>query len=378
MTRVDVPLTRLDNADPDLMEELLAAVERVARDAAFILGREVEDFESEYAAYCETAEAIGVASGTDALALSLQALGIGPGDEVIVPANSFIATAEAVSMAGATPRLVDVDPQTHLLTTEIVADAIGPRTAAVIPVHLFGRTVEMDPLLALARRHGLAVVEDACQAHGARYHGHRVGSLGDVGCFSFYPTKNLGGWGDGGAVVTDNAELAQRVRLLRAHGENPRYHHCTRGYTSRLDAVHAAVLRIKLRRLDKSNEDRRRVGAALTDALSGTAVRTPLAATGGTDHVFHLYVVETGDRDALRDHLRERGVATGIHYPVPIHRSGAYADLGLGPGSLPVAEGLAERICSLPIAPTMSDEEIAWIAASVREYSRSPGTRTAA
>jgi dTDP-4-amino-4,6-dideoxygalactose transaminase len=236
----------------------------------------------------------------------------------------------------------------------------------------------MDPLLALARRHGLVVVEDACQAHGARYRGRRVGSLGDIGCFSFYPAKNLGAWGDGGAVVTDDEELAQRVRLLRAHGESPRYHHSVRGYTSRLDAVHAAVLRIKLRRLDKSNEDRRRVGAALTDALRGTAVRTPLAVTDGTDHVFHLYVVETSHRDALRNHLRERGVATGIHYPVPIHRSRAYADLGLGPGSLPVAEGLAERSCSLPIAPTLSDEEIAWIAASVRESGRPQRSRTAA
>jgi dTDP-3-amino-3,4,6-trideoxy-alpha-D-glucose transaminase len=217
-----VPLTRLDNADPALLEELLAAVGNVAGSAAFILGEEVARFEADFAAYCGTSEAVGVGSGTDALALALIALGIGPGDEVIVPSNSFIASAEAVSLAGATPRLVDVDPDTHLLTAEIVAAAVRPETACVIPVHLYGRTVDMDPVLEVARSAGLAVVEDACQAHGAWYRGRRVGSLGDAGCFSFYPAKNLGAWGDGGAVSTNDPALAQKVRLLRAHGEDPR------------------------------------------------------------------------------------------------------------------------------------------------------------
>ena len=377
MSARSVPLTRLDNADPVLMDELLAAVERVARQAAFILGSEVEEFESEFAAYCERQEAIGVASGTDALALSLKALGVGPGDEVIVPSNTFIATAEAVTIAGAMPRLVDVDPETHLITAAIVERAIGPRTAAVIPVHLYGRTVDMDPLLEVARRAGLAVVEDACQAHGARYRVRRVGSLGDCGCFSFYPTKNLGAWGDGGAVVTNSAELAAGVRLLRAHGESPRYHHHVVGFTSRLDAIHAAVLRVKLRRLDETNDMRRKIGAALTEALAGAGVRTPAPAVEGTDHVFHQYVVESADRDGLREHLGEHGVGSGIHYPVPIHLSGAYEELEIPAGSLPECERLAQAICSLPVFPGMSDEEILRVAAAVGSFAPATTRRAA-
>jgi dTDP-3-amino-3,4,6-trideoxy-alpha-D-glucose transaminase len=368
VTVIQVPLTRLDNADPELMAELLAAVARVARRAAFILGEEVEQFESEFAAYCETSETVGLGSGTDALALALRALDIGPGDEVIAPANSFIATAEAISMVGATPRLVDVDPDTHLLDAGIVESAICPRTAAVIPVHLYGRTVDMDPLLDLARRRGLRVIEDACQAHGARYRGRRVGSLGDCGCFSFYPAKNLGAWGDGGALVTGDAELARRVRLLRAHGESPRYHHRIRGTTARLDAIHAAVLRVKLRRLDGWNEARRRAGAALTAALAGAGVRAPAPATEDSDHVFHQYVIESEARDELRAHLEARAIASGIHYPVPIHLSEAYEDLGLGEGSLPTAERLAGTICSLPIGPSITRDEIQAVAGAVGEF----------
>jgi dTDP-3-amino-3,4,6-trideoxy-alpha-D-glucose transaminase len=368
VSAIEVPLTRLDNADPALMDELLAAVERVARKAAFTLGGEVEDFEAEFAEYSETRDAVGVASGTDALALSLKALGVGRGDEVIVPANSFIATAEAVTIAGATPCLVDVDPDTQLLTAAIVERAIGSRTAAVIPVHLYGRTVDMAPVLAIARRAGLAVVEDACQAHGARYRGSRVGSLGDCGCFSFYPAKNLGAWGDGGAVVTSDPELARQVRLLRAHGESPRYHHHVPGFTSRLDAIHAAVLRVKLRRLDDWNAERRRAAALLTRTLAVAPVRTPRPVSGGADHVFHQYVVEAGDRDGLRLHLTDRGVGSGIHYPVPIHLAGAYRGLGLAPGSLPHSERLAETICSLPLFPGMGEEEINRVAAAVADF----------
>jgi dTDP-3-amino-3,4,6-trideoxy-alpha-D-glucose transaminase len=372
LKRCEVPLTRLDNSDPALMSELLDAVERVARDAAFILGREVEEFEGAFAAYCGTQEAVGVGSGTDALALVLRALGIGPGDDVIVPANTFIATAEAVDIAGATPRLVDVDPDTQLLTADIVEGALGPRTACVIPVHLYGRTVDMEPLLALGRRAGIAVVEDACQAHGALYRGQRAGSLGDAGCFSFYPAKNLGAWGDGGAVVMRDPQLAHRVRLLRAHGESPRYHHRVRGYASRLDAVHAAVLRVKLGYLDEWNDGRRRAAAALSEALTGSPVLTPPPPAECEDHVFHQYVVRSDARDALRAHLDPRGIATGIHYPVPIHRSDAYADLGLGPGSLPAVERLSGQILSLPVFPGLADDEIAWIATSVAEFDPLP------
>ena len=370
MQEPEVPLTRLDNSDPLLLGRLMAAVEGVASRAAFTLGPEVEAFEAEFAAHCETTEAVGLGSGTDALALALKAMGIGPGDEVILPANTFIATAEAVSLAGATPRPVDVDPATHLISAETVQPAIGPRTRCVIPVHLYGRVVDMDPLLALARTHGLAVIEDACQAHGARYRGRRVGSLGHCGAFSSYPAKNLGAWGDGGAAVTNDSRLAERIRLLRSHGESPRYHHRLCGTTARLDAVQAAVLRVKLGYLDEWNERRRRAGARLTEALADAPVRTPVPARPGTDHVFHQYVVVSDARDELRRHLEARGISTGVHYPIPIHRSEAYAGLGFGAGTFPVAERLADRICSLPIFPAITAAEIGSVAAAASEFAR--------
>jgi dTDP-3-amino-3,4,6-trideoxy-alpha-D-glucose transaminase len=354
----EIPLTRLDNSDPELLAELLEAVAGVARRAAFVMGEEVDAFEQEFAAYCEVEEAVGVSSGTEALALALRALGMGPGNEVIVPANSFIASAEAVSLVGATPRVVDVDPVTRLMSAAVVEATIGPRTRAVIPVHLYGRTAPLDSILAVARAAGLAVIEDACQAHGARYRGRRVGSLGDCGCFSFYPAKNLGAWGDGGAVVTRDPELAARIRLLRSHGERPRYRHRVVGTTARLDAIQAAVLRVKLRRLERWNVERRGIAAKLAGLLRGSAVIPPGLPSPGEDHVFHQFVVESHQRDALREHLARQGVATAIHYPVPIHRSSAYAELHLPDGSLPVSERLARRICSLPIFPGMSAEQL--------------------
>jgi dTDP-4-amino-4,6-dideoxygalactose transaminase len=363
-----IPLTRLDNADPALLEELLEAVERIARNAAFTLGAEVEAFEDELARFCGTEDAVGISSGTEALVLALRALNVGPGDEVIVPANSFIATAEAVSLVGATPRFVDVDPRTALVTAELIEPAIGPRTRAVMPVHLYGRTLDLHPILELARGRGIAVVEDACQAHGAWVGNRRAGSLGDAGCFSFYPAKNLGAWGDGGALVTNDPEIADRVRLLRAHGERPRYHHHVIGTTARLDAIQAAVLRVKLRRLDAANATRRRVAEALTAALKGAPVITPAPAADGGDHVWHQYVVTTDARDELRAHLETYGVATGVHYPVPIHRTGAYASAGLGPGSLPAAETLADTVCSLPMHPSLTIEEIERIATAVHSF----------
>jgi dTDP-3-amino-3,4,6-trideoxy-alpha-D-glucose transaminase len=365
-----VPLLRLDPADPPLVDELLAVVARVASTGAFTMGHELEAFEEEFAAYCETGHAIGVSSGTEAIVLALRALEIGPGDEVIVPANSFIATAEAVSLVGATPRLVDVDPATHLITAAAVEAAIGPRTRAVIPVHLMGSTVDMAPIAELARAAGLYVIEDCAQAHGARYRGQRVGTFGDLGCFSFYPTKNLGAWGDGGAVISADPGLADRVRLLRSHGEGPRYHHSVVGTTARLDALQAALLRVKLRRLEGWNDDRRRIGAELRDGLAETSLELPAPASDAGDHVYHLFVARTEQREALRAFLGERGVATAVHYPIPIHRTGAYADLGLGAGSLPVAERLAEQICTLPLYPLMADDEIARVVEAVQDFDR--------
>jgi len=377
-TAGSVPLTRLDFSDPALLEELMQAVRDVAECGAFTLGEPVETFEQEFAAYCETDFAIGVSSGTEALALALRALEIGPGDEVIVPSNSFIATAEAVSAVGATPRLVDVDPDSQLITAEIVAEQLGPRVRCVIPVHLFGATVQMDEILALGRDAGVHVIEDACQAHGARHHGRRVGSFGVLGCFSFYPTKNLGAWGDGGAVVTSVPELADRVRLLRAHGERPRYHHRMIGTTGRLDALQAAVLRRKLMRLESWNEERRRLGITLRTRLQSElaeagcahAVELPSEPPPGADHVYHLFVVRSERRDALREHLTRCGVSSAIHYPTPIHLTEAYASLGVARGTLPASERLAERICSLPLFPGMSDDELERVVRGVRDFAQ--------
>jgi dTDP-4-amino-4,6-dideoxygalactose transaminase len=363
-----VPFIRLDAAHPEVFAELLEVVERVGRNAAFTLGPEVENFERSFAAYCETEHAVGISSGTQALELALRGLGIGPGDEVIVPTYTFIATAEAVSTVGATPVLVDVDPETAVITAEIVESAITAKTRAVIPVHLFGRPVDMDPIVELCRQRGIAVIEDACQAHGARYKGRRVGSLGDAGCFSFYPTKNLGGWGDGGALVTSDPELNAKVRLLRSHGEGTRNHHELVTGTHRLDALQAAILEVKLRHLDEWNEGRRTAAASYSAALADNSLTLPKPAAADCENVFHLYVVRSQERDALRSHLDERGVASGIHYPTPVHLQPAYADLGLTAGSLPVAERLASECCSLPLFPAIEDWHIAETVAAIESF----------
>jgi dTDP-3-amino-3,4,6-trideoxy-alpha-D-glucose transaminase len=365
-TLLPVPVMSLDNSDPGLYE----AVARIAASGAFTLGHEVTAFENEFANYTETKHCVGVSSGTDALVLALRALEIGAGDEVIVPANSFIATAEAVSLVGATPKVVDVDPASHLMTAEAVERAIGPRTRCVIPVHLMGSTVEMAAILKLARERGLWVVEDTAQAHGARLRGQRVGTFGDIGCFSFYPTKNLGAWGDGGAIVTASPELADRVRLLRCHGERPRYHHQMVGTTGRLDAIQAAVLRVKLRSLEALTAERRRLGAVLREGLRGSSVELPALACDGADHVYHLFCVRSEQRDELREHLSAEGIGTAVHYPIPIHRVRAYDDLGLGTGSLPVSERLAEQICTLPLFPGMSEDQTERVIQAVQGFDR--------
>jgi dTDP-4-amino-4,6-dideoxygalactose transaminase len=363
-----VPFVRLDSADPELSAEIFAAIERVAATAAFTLGEELEAFEQQFATWCESEHAIGVSSGTSALELALRGLDIGPGDEVVLPTNSFIATAEAVTAAGATPVLVDVDEQTALLTAEIVEAALTERTRCVIPVHLYGRTVEMEPLLGLCRARGLRMIEDACQAHGARYQGRRAGTFGDAGCFSFYPTKNLGGWGDGGAVVTADPDLAARIKLMRSHGEGTRHHHEMPSGTHRLHSLQAAILGVKLTRLDEWNENRRRAAALLSEALADSGLTLSAPVVAGSDHVFHLFVARTPDREALRDHLGRHGVASAIHYPTPIHLQPAYAGAAPGQGELPVSERLAAESCSLPIFPSITDEEITRIASAVGSF----------
>lgn len=361
-----IPLTRMDRDNPRLMEQLVGSIARVASTGRFVLGEEVDRFEHEFANYCDARHAIGVASGTDALALALRALGIGPGDEVVVPANSFVASAEAVSLVGATPRFADVDPFAYTVTAGTIASAVSPRTAAIIVVHLFGRTVDLEPIMHLAEPNGIAVVEDACQAHGAVYNRQRVGAIGDVGCFSFYPSKNLGAWGDGGAVTTNDDALADRVRLLRSHGERPRYHHRLAGTTSRLDSIQAAVLRVKLRLLDEWNDARRALAARLTGELAELPISTPIPPAPQLDHVFHQYVIRTPQRDLLREHLQQRGIATGIHYPVPLHQTEAYG--GADNPRLPVSERLAGEICSLPMHPEMTDADFEAVVDAVRSF----------
>jgi dTDP-3-amino-3,4,6-trideoxy-alpha-D-glucose transaminase len=355
---VEIPLAEMDHADPALTAELLAAVERVAATGAFTGGAAVESFEAAFAAWCEARHAIGVSSGTEALVLALRALEVGPGDEVVVPANSFIATAEAVSLVGARPRFADVDPLTQLMTARTLQNAITPATRCAIPVHLFGRTVDMHPIMRLAAERGLLVVEDTSQAHGARYHGTRVGTIADAGTFSFYPAKNLGAWGDAGAVVTGRDDVAERVRLLRSHGESPRYHHRILGTTGRLDAIQAAVLSVKLTRLEDANEQRRRNAAQLREALADSEhLLAPAEVGEHEDHVYHQFVVRTGRREELREALARHGVASAIHYPIPIHRSAAYAHLGEREAA-PTAAMLAEQIVSLPVFPGLGAERL--------------------
>ncbi len=363
----EIPMAVMDHADPRLFEQLTAAVVAVAATGAFTGGAAVEAFEADFAAWCGATHAVGVSSGTEALVLALRALGIGRGDEVVVPANSFIATAEAVTLVGARPRFADVDADTQLMTARTLAPALTPAVRCVIPVHLFGRTVEMSPIVELAHARGLAVLEDASQAHGARYSGQRVGAIGDAGTFSFYPAKNLGAWGDAGAVVTSRAELAERVRLLRSHGERPRYHHRVVGTTGRLDAIQAAVLRVKLARMDELNEARRGVARQLREALAGVdSLILPAPVAAHCDHVYHQFVVRVRSREAIRDALALQGIATGVHYPIPIHRSQAYASLAEDRDVAPVASRLAGEILSLPIFPSLKLEQIERIASTLR------------
>lgn len=346
--------------------ELDAAIHGVLASGWFILGREVERFERVFSEYLEGAETIGVGSGTDALHLALKACGVGPGHEVITVSNSFVATALAISNAGAKPVFVDIDPATHTIDVNQIADKISSRTKAILPVHLFGQAADLDPICKLARDRGLYVVEDACQAHGARYRGRLVGTLGDVGCFSFYPAKNLGAYGDAGAAVTRNPELASRLRLLRNYGQTQKYHHAIRGFNSRLDELQAAVLATKLPHLEQWTEARRRVAAAYQAGI-GPGVGKPFEQAGAR-HVYHLYVIRSGRRDALQKWLRERGVETQVHYPVPIHLQEAYRDLGLPRGSLPATERSCGEVLSLPIFPELSDSQVAHVIDSVNSF----------
>lgn len=362
-----VPFLDLGAAGRELAPELESAAVRVLRRGWFLLGEELAGFEEAWGRYCGAEHCVGVANGLDALHLILRAMDIGPGDEVIVPSNTFIASWLAVSQAGATPVPVEPDPRTRNLDPARIEAAITPRTRAVMAVHLYGQPADMAPIAELARGRGLRVIEDAAQAHGARYHGRRVGALGDAAAWSFYPGKNLGAAGDAGAVTTRDPELAARLRLLRNYGSSVKYVHEVQGFNSRLDEVQAAVLNVKLAVLDEWNARRGRVASRYLAGIRHPEIALPWV-PAWAEPVWHLFVVRTARRDALQAHLRDRGVATLVHYPVPPHLQGAYAALGLGPGTLPLAERLHREVLSLPIGPHLSDEQVEHVIASVNDY----------
>jgi dTDP-4-amino-4,6-dideoxygalactose transaminase len=347
----------------DLKPEMDAAILRAVGRGDYILGEDTREFEKEFAAFNGAPYCVGVGDGTDALHLALLALGVGPGDEVIVPANTFIASPLAVSMSGAKPVLVDCEPVYHQIDPRAVEQALTPRTKAIMPVHLYGHPADLDPILQIARDRKLFVVEDAAQAHGATYHGRPCGTIGDIGCFSFYPGKNLGAYGDGGAIVTRDPALAEKVSLLRNYGQKVKYLHTLRGFNSRLDTVQAAILRVKLGRLSGWNEQRRKAAARYGELLAGSPLQLPKVAPKASP-VWHLYVVQSPDRARLQKSLDQAGVGHGIHYPVPIHLQPAYHDLGHTAGSFPVAEALASRIISLPMFPEIREDELERVAAA--------------
>jgi dTDP-4-amino-4,6-dideoxygalactose transaminase len=365
---MNVPFVDLKAQYASIKPEVAAAMNEVLDDASFIMGPQVGRFEEAFARYSGSHYCVGVESGTAALKVALEALGIGPGDEVILPANTYIASAIAVSAAGATPVLVEMD-DAYLIDASAIEAAITPRTKAIMPVHLYGQAVPMQPIVALARAHGLRIVEDASQAHGAFSQSRRVGSIGDVGCFSFYPGKNLGCYGDGGAIVTDDEAVYERVRLLRDFGQKKKYEHLIKGDNCRLDSIQAAVLGVKLRYIDAWN-DRRRANAKRYDALLGAAGFPVPARIADDGHVYHLYVTQVEDRAAVQEKLERRGVASGIHYPIPIHLQPAYRELRLAPGSYPKTEAAAQRILSLPMFPELSDAQIAYVVEALVESAR--------
>jgi dTDP-4-amino-4,6-dideoxygalactose transaminase len=363
---VQVPFLDLKSVNQAYAGELAAAFESVMDSGWYVLGRAVERFEDEFAAYCGAGHAVGLANGLDALVLALRALDIGPGDEVIVPSHTFVATWLAVTQVGATPVPVEPLAQSFNLDPAGLGAALTPRTRAIIAVHLYGQSAELDPILAFAKAHGLKVVEDAAQAHGAAYQGRRIGAHGDVVAWSFYPGKNLGALGDGGAITTNQAELAEKIRVLRNYGSQRKYHHQVAGVNSRLDELQAAFLSAKLRGLDSANDRRRAIARTYQAALRGLPGLTVPELAPHLEAVWHLFVVRHPRRDALAQALLSRGVATMIHYRVAPHLQAAYSHLGIVKGSLPLAERLAAEVLSLPMSPTLTDEQVQHVIDSVR------------
>jgi len=364
-----VPFLDLRAAYLELKPEIDAAVARVLDSGSFILGKEVEAFESEFANHSGVKHCVGVGNGLDALHIALRALGVGPGDEVLVPGNTYIATWLAVSYCGATVVPIEPDERTYNLNPEKLAGAITKRTKGIIPVHLYGQPADMDLIIEVARKNSLWVLEDAAQAHGARYKGKNVGGLGDIAGWSFYPGKNLGASGDGGAITTNNPELADRVRVLRNYGSRTKYYNEVQGYNSRLDEIQAAVLRVKLRHLDEWNERRRRIAELYASQLKTANLVLP-DSQEWAKHVYHLFVVRCKQRDALRQHLESREVRTLIHYPIPPHLQQAYRQLAYGEGSLPISERIHREVLSLPIGPHLTEDQALAVIEAVHEFAQ--------
>lgn len=363
-----VPFVDLKAQYLPIASEIDSAISEVINDTAFILGKDVRHFEDNFAQYCQVKYAVGVDSGTSALEMTLRAFGIGEGDEVITAANTFIATALAISFTGARPVLVDIDLQTFNIDSNLLEDAITEKTKAIIPVHLYGQPADMDPILEIARQHNLVVIEDACQAHGARYKDKRVGGLGDAAAFSFYPAKNLGAFGDGGMVVTNDEQIADFIKMFRDVGQREKYHHEIMGYNHRLDNLQAAILAVKLNYLDEWNDSRRLHAETYNHLLAGSGAVTPLVAAY-SEPVWHLYVVRVSERDALRKYLwDEKRIGTGIHYPIPIHLQPAYRDLGYEQGDFPVTEQIADQILSLPMFPELDEDQIANVTEAIKNF----------
>jgi dTDP-4-amino-4,6-dideoxygalactose transaminase len=362
-----IPFLDLGAAYRELKAEIDAAIQRVLDSGWYILGPEIEAFEVEWAAYCGADHAVGVANGLDALILALRVLDIGPGDEVIVPSNTYIATWLAVTAVGARPVPVEPDPVTYNIDSACIAAALSPATRAILPVHLYGQPADLDPILTLARQHGIAVVEDAAQAHGARYKGRRIGAHGDLVCWSFYPGKNLGALGDGGAITTNRADLAEHIRMLRNYGSREKYVNEAKGVNSRLDPMQAAVLRAKLLHLDAWTDRRRDLAAAYSEGLRDSGLILPHV-PDWADPVWHLYVVRTQNRDALQVRLTNDGVGSLIHYPVPPHMQTAYAELGFVPETFPLARELADQVLSLPMGPHLKKNQVGRINTLIKNY----------
>ena len=362
-----IPLVDLRAQHAAIAAEVQEAIERITTNADFILGHDVAAFEEEYARYCEAEHCVGLDSGMSALELGMRAMGIGPGDEVITPAGSFIASSSAISFTGATPVWVDVDPVSYNIDPTLIEAAITPKTKAIMVVHLYGQPADMDPVLDIAARHGLPVIEDACQSHGARYKGRRTGSMGAFAAFSFYPSKNLGAYGDAGALTTNDAALAEKVRMMRNYGQRAKYDHVYLAWNRRLDTLQAAILRVKLRHLDGWNERRRTVASLYSELLpSSPSLKLP-AASPDSEHVYHLYVIEVENRERVQADLAGQGIGTGIHYPLPIHLQEAYRERSVGRGSFPVTEAAALRVLSLPMYAELTEADVHRVADAVAD-----------